>query len=45
MYVHYFDKNNMDRIKFTIKKEKTKKKEKKIRGRKKTRKSWVKIVS
>ena len=31
MYIHYFDKNNMDRIKFTIKK-KTKKnnKEKKV---------------
>ena len=26
MYVHYFNKNNMDRIKCTIKNEKTKKK-------------------
>ena len=29
MYVHYFNKNNMDRIKFTIKNEKTKRNEKK----------------
>ena len=28
MYVHYFDKNNMDRIKFAIKKMKKKKKRK-----------------
>ena len=34
MYVHYFNKNNMDRIKFTIKK-----------NEKKKRKSLVKIVS
>ena len=27
MYVHYFNKNNMDRIKCTIKNEKTKKNE------------------
>ena len=29
MYVHYFNKNNMDRIKFTIKKDKTKKRKEK----------------
>ena len=33
MYVHYFNKNNMDRIKFTIKK-KTKKNEKKKKKKK-----------
>ena len=38
MYIHYFDKNNMDRIKFIIKKDKKKQKQKKQK-QKKTRKS------
>ena len=42
MYVHYFNKHNMDRIKFTIYKNIYKKI---IINRNKTRKSLVKIVS
>ena len=37
MYAHYFNKNNMDRIKFTIKKKRQKKRKEK--EKKNTRKS------